>query len=205
VSVVVDGSGGMGALPGIASAREDGVAAAAACAPPGERLAAARPVPGAYGCGLAGAVTCLVGWVWAIQHLLALLKSKRMISTHFGLTASDLTQLGGYIAGIRLFVRIGIGTGKTITVHVKLSDNAEEVKRIIYEKVGIHPDDCYLIFAGHFLDNKCTLGMCQIHQDSTLWCELRLRGGGYSDEDQEAGTSITGARAQLSFYRGSKV
>jgi len=48
-----NGFGGMGASPGIPSACEDGAAAAAACAPPGERLAAARPVPGAYGCGLA--------------------------------------------------------------------------------------------------------------------------------------------------------
>jgi hypothetical protein len=38
VSVAVDASGGMGALPGIASARDHGSAAVAACAPPGERF-----------------------------------------------------------------------------------------------------------------------------------------------------------------------
>jgi ubiquitin len=69
-------------------------------------------------------------------------------------------------------------TGKTLTINLKVTDCAKDVKQEIQDKEGIPPDQQRLIYSGQQLKDEEILNDLGITNGSTLHLVLRLRGGG---------------------------
>ena len=69
-------------------------------------------------------------------------------------------------------------TGKTLTINLKVTDCAKDVKQEIQDKEGIPPDQQRLIYSGKQLKDEEILNDLGITNGSTLHLVLRLRGGG---------------------------
>ena len=67
--------------------------------------------------------------------------------------------------------------GQSIVLNVNLTDSVQLVMEKIQAKAGIPSDQQRLIFAGKQLDSRQTLQDYNVHDGSTLWLALRLRGG----------------------------
>ena len=64
-------------------------------------------------------------------------------------------------------------TGQTITLDVEPSDTIEKVKKKLYEKTGIKPEDQRFIFSGKELLDKETIGNYNIEENSTILLRKR--------------------------------
>ena len=62
--------------------------------------------------------------------------------------------------------------GKSITLEVEPSDLIESIKNKIKEIEGIPTDKQRLIFEGIILEDKQTIGECNIQNESTLQLEI---------------------------------
>ena len=71
------------------------------------------------------------------------------------------------------FVQVYVDTpsGKTLVLKLKTTDTIENIKAIIEDKKGIHPNQQQLIFDGEWLENYCTISDCNIENESTLQLE----------------------------------
>jgi ubiquitin len=72
-------------------------------------------------------------------------------------------------------------TGKTICVGVERSVTVDDLKRQIWDKEGIPPDQLKFVFNGQLLSDGHRLADYGITNESTLHMVLRLRGGPESD------------------------
>ena len=66
-------------------------------------------------------------------------------------------------------------TGQTITLDVEPSDTIEKVKKKLYEKTGIKPEDQSFIFSGKELLDKETIGNYNIEENSTILLENDMK------------------------------
>lgn len=78
-------------------------------------------------------------------------------------------------------------TGKTITLDMKASKTIADVKAMIHDKEGIHPDQQRLVFGTKNMDDDKTLEDLNITKHSCLNLVLRLQGGGDSIDDLDLG------------------
>ena len=67
---------------------------------------------------------------------------------------------------MQIFVKLA--TGKTITLDVEPNDTIEAVKYKIQDKEGVSAEMQILVFAGKFLNKRCTLSLYNIQKESTL-------------------------------------
>ena len=67
--------------------------------------------------------------------------------------------------------------GKTVTLELEPSDMIEEVKRQVYDKVIIHPDDQRLFFKETLLQDGQRLSDYNIENEATLFMLLNIKGG----------------------------
>ncbi|CAK83734.1 unnamed protein product (macronuclear) [Paramecium tetraurelia] len=72
-------------------------------------------------------------------------------------------------------------TGKTITITTEYDKTIGELKKLIYEKIGIPPQQQKLIFAGKVLDDCKKMEDYNIQKESTIHMTERLKGG-FSDK-----------------------
>ena len=70
-------------------------------------------------------------------------------------------------------------TGKAFTVDVHEDDPVENVKKKVYEKIGLDSAQQKLLFGGETLDDKKTLKDCGIIKESTVFVVSILAGGSY--------------------------
>jgi len=77
--------------------------------------------------------------------------------------------------GMQIFVRTI--AGKSMTLDVESSDSIADVKKKLYEKVGILVDHQRLAYAGKQLEDTKTLSEYNVRKESTFHMMLRLRGG----------------------------
>ena len=66
-------------------------------------------------------------------------------------------------------------TGKIITLDVEPSDTIENVKKKIYEKEGIKPDEQRFLFEGKYLENTKTIGDYNIKENYTIHLIFKKR------------------------------
>ncbi|CAD8208339.1 unnamed protein product [Paramecium octaurelia] len=68
-------------------------------------------------------------------------------------------------------------SGKTITITTEYDKTIGELKKMIYEKIGIPPQQQKLIFAGKVLDDSKKMEDYNIQKESTIHMTERLKGG----------------------------
>ncbi|CAD8186805.1 unnamed protein product [Paramecium pentaurelia] len=67
--------------------------------------------------------------------------------------------------------------GKTITVSAEYNQTIKELKKTIYERCGIPPQQQRLIFGGKILDDQKKVEDYNIQKESTIHMAERLKGG----------------------------
>ncbi|XP_028551991.1 ubiquitin-like [Dendrobium catenatum] len=78
-------------------------------------------------------------------------------------------------AQMQIFIN-AVTCNSKFALEVKTSDTIENVKAMIQDKLGFHPDHQWLLFAGRKLEDGHTLADYKIPKDSTLHLLLRLHG-----------------------------
>lgn len=87
---------------------------------------------------------------------------------------------GALITFMQIFIKVI--TGKVITLEVDQDDTVEMVKKMVFHKEGIPPDQQRFIFAGKQLEDSLTLQKYGIGREATIQMVLRLRGQGHTSE-----------------------
>lgn len=104
------------------------------------------------------------------------LKDDSLSILNYGIKHESIIEAEFYSdSGFDIFIKTV--EGKSHKIKVKSNYTIENIKELMYDKIGYYPKDERLIFCGKNLENKKTLGDYKIQEGSTLYFALRLRGG----------------------------
>ncbi len=76
---------------------------------------------------------------------------------------------------MQIFVRTL--SGKTLTIDIEKSDTIHTLKKRIWDKEGVNPEDQRLLHGGKQLEDTKTLYDYNIQKEATIDLVLRLKGG----------------------------